>query len=1032
MSQSKGRKKTQMPTYSAESMMVRFVGGLSLMALGVLMFLALLGVFQGNVFDGARKITSGLGGAFAFFVPVWPIWGGALLALSSRKKAPIRPFLLGFGAFLLLSAILTELTFTAMNGANVSVMDSLRMKTNGLGGYLQEAFALGIRGIGGGAMGMLLAWPVWRLIGAIPGAVLLILGLLVVLFFLFHVDVKAIGERMQAKKAERIQKQEAEQEKLRQQELAWRQQMHQQEYMSQQAWQEAQRRNVYAQPPAQAQREQASPAQTPAPWPGRAGQNTSGFAPMPGEHYVEATPDTPYDEEIPKPKKKEKRKSFFGKKNQPASEPESKAAETVVPSQQQFPFAAHQQNPQPTQDPDSRPSGKTISSFGDAVEARGMRFSGGTWRREENFAEETPVRREVEQVSVSTQAATRDIHLQTANQVQGSIFDDGRLQNNQHTPSVQEEAPYIPQPVVQGKQTTWAEAAKAKLEAAKQEANGSVPSVPVVKQQPKPSWTDDVPWETEEDDGEGYGAVPIPKVQTKAPKDAWQPELKLPLRRNPEDSMEEEAEKVEIPPYVYPPMSLLRPAEISETDYAEDDERISTILVETLKSFKIPARVVHVTHGPCISRFELEIAAGIRVSRVMELDRNIAMDIAVPQVRIEAPIPGKSLVGVEIPNKKRSAVTLREVLESKAMQDLTSPMGVAIGKNLEGKSIVCDIEKLPHLLVAGTTGSGKSVCINTIINSILFRASPREVRMIMIDPKMVELQGYNGIPHLLIPVVSDVHKAAGALEWAVAEMMERYNKFAERGVKELKTYNNSLAEGEEPMPRILIVIDELADLMMVCKKDVEERIGRLAQLARACGIHLLVATQRPSADIITGYIRSNIAPRIAFKVSKNQDSRIILDVGGAEKLLGHGDMLFMPAGEDTMVRVQGCYQTEEDVAKVVNFIRQHNPSTYDGNLLERMDKAKAQNSAAPDDVVMMEDEEGEDPLLMEAIDMTVRDKQVSASLLQRRLRVGYARAGRLVDEMEARGIVSPKEGAKPRKCLITMEEYLQMKDNDLI
>ncbi|MGN0795189.1 MAG: DNA translocase FtsK, partial [Aristaeellaceae bacterium] len=408
----------------------------------------------------------------------------------------------------------------------------------------------------------------------------------------------------------------------------------------------------------------------------------------------------------------------------------------------------------------------------------------------------------------------------------------------------------------------------------------------------------------------------------------------------------------------------------------------------------------------------------------------IAMNMEVKSVRIEAPIPGKSLVGVEVPNRERATVTLREVLESEPMRKATKPLVVALGKDIAGAPIVCDLAKMPHLLIAGATGSGKSVCINTIINSLLYRCSPKEVRLILVDPKVVELQCYNGIPHLLVPVVSDPHKASGALAWAVGEMMDRYRRFQEAGVRAIDGFNEQMPE-EEKMPRIVIVIDELADLMMTCKKDVEERICRLAQLARAAGIHLIVATQRPSVDVITGLIKANIPSRIAFKVSSNVDSRTILDRIGAEQLLGYGDMLYMPTGEFTPIRVQGCFLSDPEVNRITDFIRESCPASYDPAVLEELDKLQSES----DNVVIPDASAGDDytggdgSLLTQCIEMAVNDGQVSTSLIQRRLKLGYARAGRLVDEMEKRGIVSAKDGAKPRMCLISREEFEMMKDS---
>ncbi|MBQ8537356.1 MAG: DNA translocase FtsK, partial [Clostridia bacterium] len=501
------------------------------------------------------------------------------------------------------------------------------------------------------------------------------------------------------------------------------------------------------------------------------------------------------------------------------------------------------------------------------------------------------------------------------------------------------------------------------------------------------------------------------------------PKVKLPPRKQEEPKQLE----MDLPnPYAYPSLNLLKtPAPQRPENHSEDMIR-SQKLEATLESFRIPAKVKHVTHGPAIARYELEIAAGINVSRVANIDKNIAMDLEVKSVRIEAPIPGKSLVGVEVPNQSISAVTLREVLESNEMRRMESPLAVALGKDIAGQPIVCDLEKMPHLLIAGATGSGKSVCINAIINSIIYRATPQQVKMILIDPKMVELQCYNCLPHLLVPVVSDPHKAAGALAWVVAEMMERYQKFKEHSVRNITGYNASLFDGEESMARIVVIIDELADLMMTCKKDVEEYICRLAQLARAAGIHLVVATQRPSVDVITGLIKANIPSRIAFTVSSSIDSRTILDRIGAEKLLGRGDMLYLPNGELTPFRVQGCFLSDDEVNRVTDFIRRTSQVEFDPDVLEKLEESAPAAGSAPDDAEPVDMGDGEDPLLAQAIELAVQDGQTSISMLQRRLRIGHSRAGRIVDEMSRRGILSQADGSKPRQVLISREEYEEM------
>ena len=493
--------------------------------------------------------------------------------------------------------------------------------------------------------------------------------------------------------------------------------------------------------------------------------------------------------------------------------------------------------------------------------------------------------------------------------------------------------------------------------------------------------------------------------------------------------------EMELPaPYEMPPLNILKPPSPAHKESREEDAIRAKRLEDTLESFKIPSRVRNVIHGPAIARYELEIAAGINVSRVASVDRNIAMNLEVKTVRIEAPIPGKALVGVEVPNRVVSPVMLREVLETEAMRNHPSPLAVALGKDIAGEPIICDIAAMPHILIAGATGAGKSVCINAIINSILYRTTPEQVRMILVDPKVVELQCYNCVPHLLIPVISDPHKAAGALAWVVSEMMERYNRIRDRAVRDINGYNASLAPGEETMPRIIVIIDELADLMMQCKKEVEEYICRIAQLARAAGIHLVVATQRPSVDVITGLIKSNIPSRIAFTVSSSIDSRTILDRVGAEKLLGKGDMLYFPKGEGTPVRVQGCFLSDAEVNRVMDFMKHHNtPAEFDPNIIEKLEEGNNAIPITQDDARSNDSGGGDgfDAILTQAIEMAVMDRQTSISMLQRRLRIGYARAGRVIDEMAKRGIIGQADGAKPRQVLISREEFEQMKQDSL-
>lgn len=434
---------------------------------------------------------------------------------------------------------------------------------------------------------------------------------------------------------------------------------------------------------------------------------------------------------------------------------------------------------------------------------------------------------------------------------------------------------------------------------------------------------------------------------------------------------------------------------------------------ETMKSFGIDASITQINRGPTITCYELQPAPGVKVSKIVNLSDDLALNLATSDIRIEAPIPGKSVVGIEVPNRVKDNVGLKELLESEEFVSLDSRLPLTLGKDISGRPIISTIDKMPHLLIAGATGSGKSVCINTIIMSILFKALPHEVKLLLIDPKVVELSIYNGIPHLLIPVVTEPKKAASALNWAVEEMERRYKLFAKNNVRDISSYNNKFANTpDNKLPKILIIIDELSDLMMVAAQEIEDYICRLAQMARAAGIYLIIATQRPSVDVITGIIKANIPSRISFQVSSQIDSRTILDISGAEKLLGKGDMLFFPSSYSRPIRVQGAFVSDEEVEKVVDYLKNQNITEYDDNIIESIEE----------NITIGNLKDNTDELLFDAINLVVEEGQASISLLQRRLRIGYARAARIVDEMEAKGIVGGFEGSKPRKVLINKED----------
>lgn len=538
-------------------------------------------------------------------------------------------------------------------------------------------------------------------------------------------------------------------------------------------------------------------------------------------------------------------------------------------------------------------------------------------------------------------------------------------------------------------------------------------------------------------DHSGEDLEPLTKQSKKQKqKEETQPDvLENNLFRQEEEQKEEKKKEVlqlehgmmvEDEHYEYPPIELLsKQTKRTIKGGAKALTDTATRLQKTLYSFGVSAKVENVSVGPAITRYELKPAEGVRVSKIANLADDIALNLAAETIRIEAPIPGKRAVGIEVPNKEKEAVHLREVLDSQEFVENKSKLTVALGKDVAGNIQLADIGKMPHVLIAGSTGSGKSVCINTIITSIIYNAKPSEVKFVMVDPKVVELSVYNGIPHLLIPVVTDPKKAAGALAWAVQEMDERYNKFASKGVRDLKGYNKAIEKENEAgkLPQIVIIIDELADLMMVAKNDVEDAICRLAQKARAAGMHLVIATQRPSVDVITGLIKANVPSRIAFAVSSQVDSRTILDSVGAEKLLGKGDMLFFPSGAPKPSRVQGAFVSDEEVEKIVDFIKSNGTANYSEDILETIENGNKTDK----ELAQEKDDDDTDPLLMEAIQTVVETRQASTSFIQRRFKVGYARAGRIIDQMEERGVISGYQGSKPREVLMSLEKLNELK-----
>ncbi len=490
--------------------------------------------------------------------------------------------------------------------------------------------------------------------------------------------------------------------------------------------------------------------------------------------------------------------------------------------------------------------------------------------------------------------------------------------------------------------------------------------------------------------------------------------------------------KASVEDYILPPADILEMgAHASVKDVSGELKANAQRLVETLRSFNVEASITDISRGPTVTRYELKPAAGIRIAKITNLSDDIALNLAATNVRIEAPIPGKAAVGIEIPNSVKNMVYMRELIDTPEFTQQRSKLSAGLGKDIAGNCVYCDIAKMPHLLIAGTTGSGKSVCLNSIIVSILYRAKPDEVKFLMVDPKQVEFSKYAGIPHLLVPVVTDAKKASGALGWAVSEMLQRYNKFSETGVRDIDGYNKYVSKHDdmEPMPKICIFIDELADLMMAAPKEVEDSICRLAQMARAAGMHLVIATQRPSVDVITGLIKANISSRIALTVSSQVDSRTILDSSGAEKLLGHGDMLYAPIGASKPIRVQGCFISDEEIESLCDYIKKQGESEYDENIQKEIEEKAVKDKKSP----FEGDEESDgsyDPLFEKAAEVVIETGTASTSFLQRKLSVGYARGAKIIDQLQEYGVIGPPDGSKPRKVLMNMQMWLEKRAYD--
>ena len=977
-------------TYDGDSLMTRSVIGILLVALGLLAGISIVGGIQGAAFAMIKEAMQGLGGSLCLGIPIFLIWGGGLVAFSAHHKAPVRAILLLFACFLFVLGIITLIS--QVNGISFMAntleynrrIEPPLANPAGYWEYLTASYArCGANGSGGGALGMVTAWPLWTFMGT-TGSVA-ILGVLCVLCVLFfsRLDMVALVKGFRERGEEREQKHEVERQRKELLKLQ-KQKEREQEKSTQKA--------------ATLADELATPAYLRT---GKATQTTpvqqSMGASMPEVAFAGIPQPLPHTGQAPQ--------------NLYTPPPQAVPAQPYAPV---APVTAPRQTPQLYDE---------IIDMGASGGENTVKIKTPFFKRGSAQTEPEPVT--VDAPPTNTGLFGRDREAEKVmrrmeenrrrkEQLDKTMVEHGRLDAVGGQPGVSEtpQAGTPPQP------TTPPEGVR---------RNAKPPEPPALTQEQiafanqlaayqRPTHAE-APAASAQDRFEAY------KRPGGGDPSIGQPVVKIPRQQKGEEG--KPVAKVK-KPYPFPMIELLNLTTAALPDTREADRLNAVKLEQTLESFDIPARVQRVTHGPAVTRFELGlISSGINVKRIVNIADNIALDMAANGgVRIEVPIPGTNLFGVEIPNKEIISVSLAEVLTSPEMTNAKSPLSVALGKDIAGRPVICDLAKMPHLLIAGQTGSGKSVCINAIINSLLYRASPDDVRMIMIDPKVVELQGYNKVPHLLIPVVSDPHKAAGALAWAVQEMLDRYHKMQSKGVREISAYN-AKATGDEPkLPRIVIIIDELSDLMLACKKEVEESIIRLAQLARAAGIHVVVATQRPTVNVITGLIKANIPSRIAFAVASSVDSRTILDMNGAEKLLGKGDMFYYPTGEKAPLRVQGCFVSDSEISGVVDYIGKNSDTDYDERINEIMD--------APDpadaDVLDGSDDGAVDERLQEAVEMVLGDGQASISMLQRRMKIGYARAGRLIDDMAARGIISRSAGSKPREVLISYEQYLQQKD----
>ena len=985
--------KQPVPVTSGRGAALYITLGMFMLTLGIAFLIAIVSHQESFALQQLYYMLLGLCGPLCPGLPVLLVWGGAKLLVASRHRVSARNYMI---LFFLYALVLTGYTLTHRinQGAGFSIpyLDYIAQVNRAIA-YAGSEFSASLNqayqlrsSSAGGLIGMLLAWPLSHLLTRLGACILVGALMIVLVIVLFHFNPGAFFSKLSEYGQQRRENRQK------------------------------QRQDTQPAGPAPVAPAQDEPMMPPSYYQPAPIYNTQPIVRRDEQGFIPVQPDL-YEEDFP-------------------------AEENRTPMEE----PAWRKEPEPVAAPVSRE---------DKAPADKSHVFGGFFNRfrtpaapaEAPAAQEQPVQPALKPVKQAAQApAVRPAAAVPPPAAQA--LDDMVEEEDELPWDVPQEAPVTPPPPaplskpapVKARQETAKPAAAPKTEKPKAKPAEKAAPEPAKPSQPN-SWAAQVERKKAEMELPVHTTVQSEprQVFTEAVMPITGERIPITPRKEKTPSASERLDGTTAPKLRQMSMNELLPYEakhIPLADTSQEDERRAQIIEGTLRSFGVESEVKQIMHGPAITRFAIQIAPGVKVSRVSNTSDNLALELKTKHVRVEAPIQGTNFIGIEVPNQLVSTVSLREVLESPEMKANPSPLLAALGKDIAGAPVLCDLSKMPHLLIAGATGSGKSVCINSIICSLLYRTSPQQVRLIMIDPKQVELNVYNPIPHLLVPVVSDPKKAAGALAWAVQEMTERYSKFSSQKVREIGGYNRIFEGTDKKLPYIVVIIDEMADLMETCRKDVEESIRRLAALARAAGIYMVLATQRPSVDVITGVIKNNIPSRIAFAVSSGTDSRTIIDINGAEKLMGKGDMLYKPAGVSP-VRVQGCFVSDDEVNAIAEHIASRYQTDYDPNIVEHLESS-ANTPEADEITVGMDDgaahngngEGSFQELLQQAIQMAVEDGQTSTSMLQRRLRVGYARAGRLIDEMEKRGIISQSEGSKPRKTIITMEQYQEMMKDD--